>query len=102
MIVAVRSSTLLKQQTPKPEAQFPEAVPDLSEHSCSVTQMPSMADDIAVVHWLLGNCTTEKSENPLPVLFSEGNAQAACNIKSRQVHLILSAMIEIFHLYFLV
>merc|ERR1719333_501904 len=62
------ASVLLKQQTPNPEAQFPDAVASISpefEHSSAVTQIPVMAGVIVVVHASFGNVTTEKRENPL-------------------------------------
>ena len=52
-----------KQQTPKPEAQFPDFVPPLSPHSSAVLQIPTVSAVSVVVHSLLGKVTTEKREN---------------------------------------
>ena len=55
-------TNLLIQQTPKPEAQFPDAtaiVSPLFEHSSAVTQIPDIAGVEIVVHSSLGNVTTE-------------------------------------------
>ena len=50
---------LIKQQTPNPEAQFPEAVPPSSEHSSLVKQRPFIEESMTVVHSSFGKVTTE-------------------------------------------
>ena len=59
-----------KQQTPKPEAQLPEAVPPLSLHSEAVQQTPTVAFSFWVVHASLSNWTTEKRDRPLGLIVS--------------------------------
>ena len=54
---------VVKQQTPKPEAQFPEAVPPWSVHSSDVMHSPLIVGSMVVVHSSLGNVTTENKEN---------------------------------------
>ena len=51
------------QQTPKPAAQVPDAVPDFEEHSEVVIHVPEVVDEVVDVHSRFGNCTTENSEN---------------------------------------
>ena len=59
------------QQTPKPEAQFPDASPPSSVHCSDVTHSPNMGSPpapwpmapIAVTHAVFGNVTTENREN---------------------------------------
>ena len=53
---------LKKQQTPNPDAQFPDGIPPLLEHSSAVKQIPNIVDSMFVWHWRLSNDTTEKSE----------------------------------------
>ena len=50
------------QQTPKPAAQPPEAVPPLEVHSEAVKQVPCVLEEVASVHSSLGNCTTVKRD----------------------------------------
>ena len=49
--------TLPRQQTPKPAAQVPSAVPDLVVHSLAVTQVP--VREVLLLQASLGNWTTE-------------------------------------------
>ena len=55
---------LKKQQIPKPEAQFPDAIPPLLEHSSEVKQTPYIAVVVSIFvrHCKLSNDTTEKRE----------------------------------------
>ena len=53
---------VVKQQTPKPEAQFPEAVPPWSVHSSAVIHSPLIVGSMTVVHSSFGNVTTENKE----------------------------------------
>ena len=50
---------VVKQQTPKPEAQFPEAVPPWSVHSSAVIHSPLIVGSMTVVHSSFGKVTTE-------------------------------------------
>ena len=54
---------VVKQQTPKPEAQLPDASPPLSVQSSPVLQIPLMVGSMIVVHSLLRKVTTENNEN---------------------------------------
>ena len=56
---------LNKQQTPKPDAHVPDAVPPFVLQSSSEKQTP-LTELVSVVHSSLGNATTEKRENNLP------------------------------------
>jgi hypothetical protein len=84
------ATILLIQQTPKPEAQFPDAtaiVSPLFEHSSAVTQIPDIAGVEIVVHSSLGNVTTENNPRTLPLGTAAADADAT---KKRQsVHFIL-------------
>ena len=55
---------LKKQQTPNPEAQFPDAMPPLLEHSSAVKQTPYIVVVVSMFVWhcMLSNDTTENSE----------------------------------------
>ena len=53
----------ITQQTPKPAAQFPSALPPLLVHSLEVKQVPLMLESEKAVQALLPNCTMEKREN---------------------------------------
>ena len=55
---------LKKQQTPKPEAQFPDAMPPLLVHSSAVKHTPYIVIVVSMFVWhcMLSNDTTEKSE----------------------------------------
>ncbi len=59
------------QQTPKLEAQLPDAAPPRSEHSRDVWQTPFIGFAPVVVHSLLGKVTTENREN-IPKVLSSG------------------------------
>ena len=48
------------QQTPKPEAQFPSAVPPLSEHSVDEKHVPLLVVSFVDWHSTFGNVTTLK------------------------------------------
>ena len=60
---------LKKQQTPNPEAQFPDAMPPLLEHSSAVKQTPYIVVVVSMFVWhcMLSNDTTENREKA-PVL----------------------------------
>ena len=55
---------LKKQQTPNPEAQFPDAMPPLLVHSSAVKQTPYIVVVVSMFVWhcMLSNDTTENSE----------------------------------------
>ena len=54
---------MIEQQTPKPEAQLPEATPPSAVHSSAVLQTPCDLVVEVVVHSLFGKVTTENNEN---------------------------------------
>ena len=62
---ALKIAYLNKQQTPKPDAHVPDAVPPFVPQSSSEKQTP-LTELVSVVHSSLGNATTEKMENNLP------------------------------------
>merc|ERR1711935_1010137 len=83
--IAPDSSTLIKQQTPNPEAQFPSGFPPLAVHSSVVRQRPLTGAPvvkvvIVVAHSSLGNDTNENKENDL-VSFSTGKVDANVEIE---------------------
>merc|ERR1719189_3117465 len=90
-VIAPAASILLKQQTPNPEAQFPDAVATISpefEHSSEVTQIPVVAGIDVLVHTLFGNVTTLKRLKAL--LSRAGKAVVTDTTHKRQsVHFIL-------------
>ena len=53
----VQVAEVIRQHTPNPAAQEPEAEPPLEVHSVEVTQVPVRLDE--VVHASFGNWTTE-------------------------------------------
>ena len=53
----------ITQQTPKPAAQEPLAVPALVLHSEEVRQVPIVVEELVLVHSSLGNCTILNKEN---------------------------------------
>ena len=59
------AETLIKQQTPKLEAQFPSGVPPASLHSEAVRQRPLVEGSVSkfVVHSSFGKDTRENREN---------------------------------------
>ena len=59
------AETLIKQQTPKLEAQFPSGAPPASVHSEAVRQRPLVDGFVSklVVHSSFGKDTTENREN---------------------------------------
>jgi len=77
---------MVRQQTPKPDAQLPDAeAPVLDSHSVEVRHTPNITEVICVVHWSFGKLTTLKSENAFPTLVSEGMATAVEARKRRQI-----------------
>jgi len=71
-----QSSTLWKQQTPKPDAQFPETDPPFSVHSSAVLQIPFIEVSMVVVHSSFGKVTTENREKDFEDFSSDGMAEA--------------------------
>ena len=67
-MLAVKNLNLMKQQTPKPEAQFPDTVPPFSVHCSSVLQTPLIEESITVVHSTLRKVTTENKEKASEIL----------------------------------
>ena len=65
------------QQTPKPEAQFPSAVPPLSEHSVDEKHVPLLVVSFVDWHSTFGNVTTlNRAMAFAPLCFSLGAADA--------------------------
>ena len=67
-MLAVKNLNLMKQQTPKPEAQFPDTVPPFLVHSSSPKQSPLIEESIIVVHSSFGKVTTENKEKASEIL----------------------------------
>ena len=53
----------ITQHTPNPRAQDPLAVPDLLEHSEEVKQVPSVVEELLLLHSALGKWTMLNSGN---------------------------------------
>ena len=67
------------QQTPKPEAQFPSAVPPLSEHSVDEKHVPLLVVSFVDWHSTFGNVTTLNRAMAFPSLWGAADARAARN-----------------------
>ena len=71
------------QQTPKPEAQFPSAVPPLSEHSVDEKHVPLLVVSFVDWHSTFGNVTTlnrAMALAPLDGCSGAADARAARNL----------------------
>ena len=64
------------QQTPKPEAQFPSAVPPLSEHSVDEKHVPLLVVSFVDWHSTFGNVTTLNRAIAFASLCPWGDADA--------------------------
>ena len=67
-MIAVKNLNLMKQQTPKPEAQFPDTVPPFLVHSSFSKHNPLIEESIIVVHSSFGKVTTENKEKASEIL----------------------------------
>jgi len=97
VIIVVASETTVRQQTPNPEAQFPEAEPPfLWSHSSAVTHSPFISL-ICVLHSEFGNETTEKRLKALPDFSPEGAAKLVAieaQTKMTPAHFILTPIVD--------